>query len=341
MNCYQCGAVLPQASNFCRACGTKVEDSQTAKDATRQHEPVAQIISAKSDTARNLAIAAIVVFVVAGASYWAWMRKVDSDANAAQFAAVMKQMSQGDEELRRKESEGQIRREAEERISRELEDRIRREEAQKLALANVNQAPPPVQPTAQPAVPDVVLERAKRCADIDGCANLMLEAIYPIKAEALQVAAARLNELNKAQRGERKVARALNQKGLDELKASNFLPAIELLKQASLADPADVEIASNLGYAYLKADRADDAARSLFSALAIDPRRTSAWAPISECFALKGRNEEAVRALLLGYEFSSNKEKTIAFYEEKKLGADREAMKPIYATASQRISQNR
>jgi hypothetical protein len=191
--------------------------------------------------------------------------------------------------------------------------------------------------TSSPTRSSPILERAEKCADAKSCIASMLEAIEPRSPDALQMATVRLGALNHAQRGDRKNARALNEEGLIEFKKGNSNGATDLLKKASAADPADVEISSNLGYVALRADRLDDAVTGLSNALILDPRRTSTWLPIAELYAKRGKSDNAVRALLLGYEFSGNKEKTISVYEEKIATADREDMRPIYAEAVSRV----
>lgn len=192
-------------------------------------------------------------------------------------------------------------------------------------------------PAAAPATPSL-LERAAKCADIKECIALMLEAIDPRSPEALHVAAVRIAELNKAQRGDRKEARKLNDKGLAEFKKKNYEAAIGLLKQASIADPADVEILSNLGHVALQGNQINDAVTALTDALLVDPRRTSTWTPIAELYVIRDKQDSAVRALLLGYEFSGNKDKTVAVYEAQAIAAERESMRPAYAEALKKIN---
>jgi tetratricopeptide (TPR) repeat protein len=224
-------------------------------------------------------------------------------------------------------------------------------EAERVAQADTPVAPTQSQPTqdalpqpnsATPATPPLatvsLLDRAAKCADIEECVAMMLESIDPRSPEALQVAAVRIGELNKAQRGDRKTARALNDKGLAEFKGENYGQAVALLQQASETDPADVEILSNLGYVALQANQIDVAVSALTKSLLIDPRRTSTWTAIAELYAIRGETEKAVRALLIGYEFSGNKEKTIAVYAAQSAMAKRESMRPIFAEAREKIS---
>jgi Flp pilus assembly protein TadD len=186
-----------------------------------------------------------------------------------------------------------------------------------------------------------ILERAAQCADLKACIAVMLEAADPRSPEALKAATARLGQMNKAQRGDRKVARALNAKGLAEFKMGNTARAVDLLNEASVADPADVEILSNLGYIALQANRMEDAVAALASALLLDSRRTSTWTPIAELYVVRGKTDNAVRSLLLGYEFSGNQDKTVAHFEDKALTAEREAMRPVFVEAMRRINEVR
>jgi len=223
--------------------------------------------------------------------------------------------------------------------------------------ATKTEAPPPSQPetvsvseTPKPSVEitapaqssiaqsnNDLLLKAANCSDIKNCITIILEAADPRSPEAISIAATRIGEQNTAKRGDRKVARALNQTALEELAKGNHQRAIELLVEANAADPADVEILSNLGFVNLRANRPDDAVGPLSDALILDPRRTSTWSPISELYALRGKPENAVRALLLAYEFSSNKDKTLKVFEEKSTNAEREVMRPVFAEAYKKV----
>jgi len=67
------------------------------------------------------------------------------------------------------------------------------------------------------------------------------------------------------------LARARNNEGLAALKTDDTIRASALLTQAVAADPADEEIATNLGYALLKAGRPADALGVLQRALHLNP----------------------------------------------------------------------
>ena len=184
-----------------------------------------------------------------------------------------------------------------------------------------------------------LLGRAAKCGDFYECFNLMVQSADPRNPEAISVAAARIAEFQKPLRGNRKIARELNAKGLAAFKNGNFVEAVTLLQQSSSEDPGDVEILSNLGLALLKANRAQDARQALRSSLAINPRRTSAWVPMADALFEIGDSHSALAALLLAYEFSENREKTRSFFDGKSGSSERVAS--LYTQALKKIEEPR
>ena len=369
MKCHQCGYDLPETAKFCRSCGANqnqapavppIEVQQPAAEVLEAQEPVAvgikptgapllaksrveptpdassmastiaqssQPVSSAtiSKTSIYAAIGVFVIIAVGGGSYYGWAQKRAADELSVQLA---KQKS--DEQKRKSEEEMQLRlKEAEEKGRKEAEEKAKQEAIQNAAAAQA-------QPQQQAAV-DSLLDRATKCSVIKGCMEIMLEGVSPRKPEVIQVAATRIGEYSKPQRGDRKAARALNTRGLDEFKNNNYTTAIDLLKQAAAVDPADVEIQSNLGFVALRANRKDIAVDALTNALLIDPRRTSSWIPISELYVINSNSEGGIRALLVAYEFSANKEKSIAFFEDKSNKAERIEMQPIYKSVLDKI----
>ena len=133
--------------------------------------------------------------------------------------------------------------------------------------------------------------------------------------------------------GDRKAARKLNEQGLTALKSDDFAQALAALKNATATDPADVEVLNNYVYALIKAKRLQDAESEAGRLLTISPGRSSAWANLAEVYALKNKNEEAVAALVLTFQFSSNKDRTVTFLNERAGDAN----SPLQATARKTI----
>lgn len=117
--------------------------------------------------------------------------------------------------------------------------------------------------------------------------------------------------------GDRKAARKLNDQGLAALKSEDFTQALAALKSATATDPADVEVLNNYVFALIKANRLQDAEVEAGRLLTISPGRSSAWANLAEIYALKNRNGGAVAALVLAFQFSSNKDRTVTFLNDK------------------------
>ena len=183
-----------------------------------------------------------------------------------------------------------------------------------------------------------LLDQASKCADVDSCVGFMLKAADPRRQEVIQMAAARISDFPKPEKGDRKRARELNKQGLDVLATGDYSASASLFQQAALQDPKDVEIQSNLGMVLVRAGKANDAERVLKNALLLDPKRTSAWNPLAEAYDQQGKKQNAIAALLVAFEYSGNKEKTLAYYSDKSTSADRESLRNAYGTALSKLN---
>lgn len=126
-----------------------------------------------------------------------------------------------------------------------------------------------------------------------------------------------LESLPKPQLGDRKTARKMNDQALASFRAGKFDEASEIFSQALAADPSDVEIKNNYVFAMTKAGKLGPAETLAGELLMNNPGRSSAWANLAEIYSLQGKNEEAARALVIAFQFSSNKDKTLNFLREK------------------------
>lgn len=179
-----------------------------------------------------------------------------------------------------------------------------------------------------------VLEDAKSCADAARCVRVMLTAASPRRADAIQAAATRMVTFETVAVGDRKTARQLNTKALQKFSTGAFQEAVDLLTQAAGADPQDVEIKSNLGLAQVRAGQPKDAIASLMKALMLDPRRSSAWAPLAEAYEQSEQKVDAAHALLLSYEFSANKQKSLEFLRDRAAKPElSDSARGVYASA--------
>jgi Flp pilus assembly protein TadD len=168
------------------------------------------------------------------------------------------------------------------------------------------------------------------CPDVQACAIFMMAAAQARRSDLILLAAGRIDSFDKPAQGDRKGARELNRQGLDALGARDFAGASRLFQRAAAIDPRDVEIASNLGLALVRARQPDAATDALLKAVALDPRRTSAWAPMAEAFDLLGRADVTEASLLLAWEFSANKDKSLDYFRDRAQNADRDTMKASF-----------
>ena len=153
------------------------------------------------------------------------------------------------------------------------------------------------------------------CIAFDKCFQAMLTAISKNDIEALRTVAGRIDSLDKPARGNRTLARKLNDEGLKAFKDNDFPLAAAQFAKAQQEDPSDAEVAANLGFARVKINDFPGATEALMAALKIDPRRTSTWVPIAELLAKsEPKTGAAVSALLIAYEWSAARQKAIDFY---------------------------
>ena len=122
---------------------------------------------------------------------------------------------------------------------------------------------------------------------------------------------ARLAELPKVARGARAAARKANDRGISALRANDNTTAVAALRDGIRADPSDVEVIDNLGYAY---NLNGDLGASEFwakVALAVAPTRSSAWLNFGIAAGQQGDETTALGAMLLAHKYSGRPDRTI------------------------------
>ena len=119
--------------------------------------------------------------------------------------------------------------------------------------------------------------------------------------------------LTKPTKGNKKIARSINDEALMLFNNNDFESAVKKLTEASRMDPSDVEIVNNLGYSYLKQGNLDLAQQSLITALTMSPGRSPAWSNLGDVFAIKGDISHAIACFSNVYRFSKNRVRTHQF----------------------------
>lgn len=123
-----------------------------------------------------------------------------------------------------------------------------------------------------------------------------------------------LNLQGRLVHGARKPARDANTKGLGYLQSGQVAEALRAFEAAYQADPADVEILENVGYAHLRQGDPDTAEPWLLRALALAPGRASVWANLGQVYARQGNRAAAVACLAHAYRFSRRQDTTRQFF---------------------------
>jgi Flp pilus assembly protein TadD len=113
-----------------------------------------------------------------------------------------------------------------------------------------------------------------------------------------------------------KEARALNQQGLDALKRNDYAAAATAFQKAQELDPADIEVAGNLGYANLKLGQFKRAEQHLIYAISLAPGRSSSWFNLGQVYGALDNIEKATGGFAMAYRTSQNQPKTADFIRQ-------------------------
>lgn len=135
--------------------------------------------------------------------------------------------------------------------------------------------------------------------------------------------------------GDRTGARTANLEGKAALQAQNYAAAVEAFRRGVAADPADVELLNNLGYALEESGQQQDAIDALSNVLARAPRRTAAWANLASSFAESGHLPEARAAMSVAVHYTGNRDRTLAFLQEQAATGRSDAIRQMSAAVSQ------
>jgi Flp pilus assembly protein TadD len=144
----------------------------------------------------------------------------------------------------------------------------------------------------------------------------------------------------KPEKGDVKLSRALNQQGLAAFSQENFTNAASLFLDAARANPADIEVLNNYAYALLKSGNNQLAQQVLGYVLSLAPGRTSAWANLGEVYANLNRIDASAASLVVGFQFSGNKEKTLEFFNKTSESTSNNALKSAITKALSQLSSS-
>jgi uncharacterized protein YdgA (DUF945 family) len=204
-------------------------------------------------------------------------------------------------------------------------------EAEPVAMATEPAAPAaPAAPPPVAALAPAVAQAEAGCAGLSACLGASLQAARSDDVEAVRRMAAQIEALPKPDLGNRAVSRKLNDAGLALLRQGAAAEAAAQLRLALKENPRDVEVAGNLGFALVRAGQPAEAAEVLRNALVLDPRRSSTWTPLAEALALSGRAADAQAALWVAFQWSGNRDKSLAFYADRAEKETQPALATLY-----------
>lgn len=162
----------------------------------------------------------------------------------------------------------------------------------------------------------------------------MLDAALADNTEAVVRESNALRALPQPQRGDRRQARNLNTEALNQLKREEVGRAVSSLTAALAADPADEEIATNLGYAMVKDGKPETAQAALTRALLLNPSRSSAWYNLGLSFVAQNKEPLAYASFLLTFRLASNQQKSREWFERT---AQDESNPPLLRRLAQKL----
>lgn len=136
------------------------------------------------------------------------------------------------------------------------------------------------------------------------------------RLEDLNALKRQIEALPKTARGNRSTARTANEQALAAFNAGQYEQAKQLWMTAHQTDPGDIEIANNLGMAYLKVNDFPQAFKLLSTTLRMSPGRSAAWANLAEYFARQEKPQQAVACYALAFHFSQNQNRTRSYLQK-------------------------
>jgi Flp pilus assembly protein TadD len=166
----------------------------------------------------------------------------------------------------------------------------------------------------------------------------MIDAAVAGDAAELDRTLLQLKSQAKPPRGDRRVARDLNDQGLAFWQRQRFAEAAALFRQARAADASDAEIAENLGYALLRSGDVAGAEPVLLEALTLAPDRATAWGSLGLVYAKQGKHREGLACVLTAYRFARDKKRTLDVYSRLARSDEDPKVRAVLTEVVERVS---
>ncbi len=138
--------------------------------------------------------------------------------------------------------------------------------------------------------------------------------ILALSEEKFQFVKRRAGRSLPPKQGNRRAARAANDRGISHLQGGRITDAINAFIEAYRANPADVEIVNNLGYAWLLNNNLVSAETYVNIALIMQQDRSAAWGNLGQIYTKKGQMADAVASFSNAYRFSRDINQTHSYF---------------------------
>lgn len=132
------------------------------------------------------------------------------------------------------------------------------------------------------------------------------------EVEAIASGFSRTTNIQPANQKNQTQARQFNDRGLAYVRVWDFQNATLEFDKAFAMNPADIEIANNLGFSLSKIGQHDEAKKRLLYTLALAPNRVTAWFNLGGVLAHQGDTVAAAGAFYNAILFSPKKQITVA-----------------------------
>ena len=191
----------------------------------------------------------------------------------------------------------------------------------------------------KPAVsaPKISLAARAQTPRVTVTARMLIDAASDGSDENFESILQKLEEEPRPPSGDRQMARPLNVAALAALKKGKFSQAAELLRQALQADPSDVEISDNLGYALQMMGRYEESESQQIAVLQYAPERASAWSNLADVSSHLGKSRQAVGAYIKAHRFSRKPEVFLGYLRKNVDNPDYAAARNNLLEAIQKI----
>jgi Flp pilus assembly protein TadD len=182
-------------------------------------------------------------------------------------------------------------------------------------------------------------EASKPLPAVTATGQMLIDASASGNLEEFQILLRQLQTRPLPTTVDRNLARSLNDEALKALNSDDPAAAIDLLKKASEADPADAEISNNLGYALRAAGKLKESEAQMIRTIEQFPARQQAWQDLGETYSKLGKHSQAVSSLLTAHRLAKNPGQILEKYSKILESTEDEGFKSDLTEAIKKLAE--